>query len=88
MALTPEQRSRNARIAAHAMHAKHDSRQTSAPGRRAFLIDKFENQVDPNKVLDPQERARRAEHARKAYFQQLALKSVAARRARSRMESG
>jgi hypothetical protein len=87
MGLSPEQRSRNARIAAHAMHAKHDARLTTAAGRKKFL-ESFEEKVDPDETLDPRERACRAEHARKAYFQRLAKKSVAARRARSRMESG
>jgi hypothetical protein len=39
--------------------------------------------VDPDGTLTPQARAQRAEHARKAYFQRLALKSAQARRART-----
>jgi hypothetical protein len=35
--------------------------------------------LNPNGVLEPQERLRRAEHARKAYFYQLALASKWAR---------
>jgi hypothetical protein len=35
--------------------------------------------VDPDGVLDPKERARRAEHVRKAYFLQLSLASKRAR---------
>lgn len=77
--LTPEQRSLRARIAAHAMHSKHDSRDTSAAGRAAFLA-RFEAEVDPEGVLPAAERTRRAEHARKAYFARLALKSAKARR--------
>ena len=45
------------------------------PGRKAFL-DRFEKQVDPDGELLPAERARRAEHARKAYFARLAFKSA------------
>lgn len=41
---------------------------------------KFEREVDPDGVLSPEERARRAEHLRKAHFQRLALKSARARR--------
>ncbi len=41
--------------------------------------DRFEKQVDPEGVLDPKERARRAEHARKAHSLGLALKSAQAR---------
>ncbi len=49
------------------------------PARDKFA-KRFERQVDPDGLLDPAERAKRAEHARKAYFLQLALKSAAARR--------
>ncbi|MDO0977176.1 hypothetical protein [Mycolicibacterium frederiksbergense] len=47
------------------------------------MLDKFEQQVDPDGTLQPAERAQRAEHARKAYFKRLALKSAQARRRRS-----
>lgn len=50
----------------------------TAPGRRAFL-EKFEREVDPDGTLPPAERAVRAEHARRAYFARLALKSAKAR---------
>jgi hypothetical protein len=49
------------------------------PARRA-LLDRFEREVDPDGVLSPAERARRAGHARKAYFTRLALRSAQARR--------
>lgn len=78
-ALTPEQRSLRARIAAHAMHSQNDSRETSRPGRQAFL-DRFELDVDPDGVLPVTERKRRAEQARKAYFTKLAFESSKARR--------
>lgn len=78
-ALSPEQRSLRARIAAHTMHGTNDSRQTSANGRQAFL-DRFEREADPDGTLPPEERARRAEQLKKAYFTRLALKSAQARR--------
>lgn len=77
--LTPEERSLRARVAAHAMHAKNDAKATTAAARDTFLSS-FERQVDPDGVLAPEERARRAEHARKAHFASLALKSAKARR--------
>jgi hypothetical protein len=61
------------------MHAKHDSRLTSANGRAAFLA-RFEAEVDPDGTLPIEERRRRAEHARAAYFARLALASAKARR--------
>jgi hypothetical protein len=71
------------RIGAYVSWANTDDRSArTAPGRRKFL-DKFEEQIDPNKQLPPAERARRAEFARKAYFSRLALKSAQARRRRS-----
>ncbi len=77
--LTPEARSLRARMGAHAMHAKHDSRETSKPGREAFRSS-FEKQVDPDGILEPAERARRAEHAKRAFYTGIALKSAQARR--------
>jgi hypothetical protein len=81
--LTPEQRSLRARIASHTSWANtEDPSARTAPARSAFF-DRFEREVDPDRVLDPADRRRRAEHARKAYMQRLALKSARARRSRS-----
>ena len=73
-----------ARMAAHLLHAQiSDPAEHTAPARAAFL-SRFEREVDPEGVLDPKERARRAEHAKKAYFIKLALASRKARAARKR----
>ena len=60
------------------------ARTTDFPARtahaRAAFLDRFEREVDPDGTLPPAERAIRAEHARKAYFKRLALKSAEARR--------
>ena len=85
--MTPSERSLRARLAAHTMHANHDSREVSKAGRDAFLA-RFEREVDPAGELDPADRARRAEHARKAYFAGLALKSAAARRRKAAQDGG
>lgn len=69
------------RLGAHTTHALHDSSAITAPARRAFL-GKFEREVDPAGVLEPAERAKRAEHARKLHMQRLAAKSAAVRRQR------
>ncbi len=79
--VSPAERSLNARLAAHALHAQRDSRQTTANGRAAFLA-RFDREVDPDGVLEPEERRRRAEQARRAYFTRLALASAKARRAK------
>jgi hypothetical protein len=49
------------------------------PAREAFLR-RFEREVDPDGILPPDERHRRAEHAKRAYMLQLARRAVAARR--------
>jgi hypothetical protein len=82
LSLTPEQRRLRARAAAHALHAQGGT--STAAGTAAFLA-RFDRQVDPDGLLPMEERARRAEHARKAYMSGLALK---ASRARSRKVAG
>lgn len=79
MPLTPNERILRARLAAHTLHSQIDSREHTKPARAAFL-SRFEREVDPTGALDPADRIRRAEHARKAYFTALALKSAKARR--------
>lgn len=80
MPATETERRLRASIAAHTSWARTPDRSArTAPAREAALA-RFEREVDPDGVLLPQERARRAEHARKAYFQRLALKSARARR--------
>jgi hypothetical protein len=75
----PEDMSRRGKIGAHIKHSRYDSRESTAPARQAF-DRKFENQVDPEGTLSEEERLRRAQHARKAYFARLALASARARR--------
>ena len=85
--LSPAERTLRARLAAHAMHAQHDARQTTVSGRAAFLA-RFEVEVDPDGRLDPEERARRAEQARRAYFARLSLAAAKARRAKHQRRQG
>lgn len=79
MTLTPQERSLRARIGAYALHAKHDPKETTSNARAAFLA-RFEQEVDPEGKLPPEERQRRAHYARKAHFAKLALQSARARR--------
>lgn len=80
--LTPAQRSMRARIAASVRWSKTDDREAATRAARQAFLDRFEQEVDPDGVLDPAERAIRAGHARKAYYSRLALKSSRARRAK------
>src|SRR5215211_428529 len=75
------ERSLRARLAAYALHAQHDPRETTANGRAAFLA-RFDREVDPKGLLEPDERRRRAEQARRAYFARLSLAAVKARQAK------
>jgi hypothetical protein len=75
------ERSLRARLAAYALHAQHDPRETTANGRAAFLA-RFDREVDPEGLLEPDERRRRAEQARRAYFTRLSLAAVKARQAK------
>jgi hypothetical protein len=79
--LTPGERTLRAKLAAHTLHSQVDGVAHTQAARDKFL-ERFLNEVDPDRVLDPAERERRAESARKAYFARLALKSAQARRAR------
>lgn len=79
--ISPAQRALQARLAAHTLHSRvSDPRAHTAPARAAFLA-RFEAEVDPDGTLSPAERARRAGHAKQAYFARLALASARARRA-------
>lgn len=69
------------RIGAHRLHASTDAPSTTAAARAAFLSS-FERSVDPDGLLDPAERARRADHARRAHFAELAYRSAIARQRR------
>jgi hypothetical protein len=78
--MQPSERVLLARLAAHSKWAKTpDPTAATAPARAAFN-DRFEREADPDGILEPLERSRRAEHLRKAYFTRLALKSAQSRR--------
>ncbi|MDO0937137.1 hypothetical protein QQY66_37495 [Streptomyces sp. DG2A-72] len=88
MSLTPEQRRLRAQIAAHAMWANCDDPVVHTAPAREAAQKRFERLVDPEGTLAPEERARRAEHARKAHFKRLALASSKARAARAAARRG
>lgn len=79
----PADRSLAASIAANSRWSREDP---AEQGRkmRVGLEAKFLREVDPDGTLPDAERRRRAECARRAYFQRLALASAKARRERSR----
>jgi hypothetical protein len=70
-------------MGAHAKWAKVDDPTAATAAARAGLDARFEREVDPDGVLEPAERARRAAHARASYMYGLSLRAVQARRARA-----
>jgi hypothetical protein len=83
MSMTPEQRTQRASIAANARLAKTtDLAALTAPAREAFLA-RFEREVDPDGVLPPAERSRRAEYAKRAHMKRMALASSRSRAAKA-----
>jgi hypothetical protein len=85
--LDPTLRVLRSRMAAYKLHATHDARETTRAAREAFA-SKFEREVDPDGVLPPAERARRAEAARKSYYTRLSYLSAKARKAKRRQRGG
>lgn len=81
--LSPAEVSLRGRIGAYALHARYDPRETTRVARASFLA-KFEHEVDPEGVLAPEERRRRAECAKKAHFARMALASARARSKKNR----
>lgn len=59
--------------------SRNDAATMVGPAHRGFRA-RFERLVDPDGVLDPRERAARADRARRAHMLTLAAKSAAARR--------
>jgi hypothetical protein len=70
-----------ARVGAHTLHSKYDSRELTAKARTRFF-ERFLNEVDPERKLPEPERLRRAEHALRAHMTRLAMASAQARRNR------
>ncbi|MEA5367768.1 hypothetical protein VA596_50115 [Amycolatopsis sp., V23-08] len=78
--MTPQDKISQTRAAAHRSWAKTSDRsRRTAPAREAADA-RFEHEVDPEGRMTPQARALAAASARKAYYQELARKSVASRR--------
>ncbi|WP_100502176.1 hypothetical protein [Geodermatophilus chilensis] len=76
----PEDRALIASIAAHTSWANTTDPAARTAKARAAFTDRFEREADPDGTLPADERARRAEHLRRAHYKRLALKSAQARR--------
>lgn len=82
MSLSPAERRLRGQLAAYTSWAHTPDRSARTEKARQAALEKFEREVDPDGVLLPDERVRRAESLRRAYFARLALKSAQARRRR------
>lgn len=81
--MTPAERTMRARLGAHAQWARTEDRTARTAAARSGFYKRFENEVDPDGVLSPAERAQRAENARKAHMLKLSMASAKARRRRA-----
>lgn len=76
-------RSSAAKVASNTRWAHEGDRVAATQPAREALERKFEDQVDPDRVLDPVERAKRVANAKSAHYTRLARQSAANRAARA-----
>lgn len=75
----PEEMALRGRIGAHRLHSRYPTQETTRAAHEGLWV-KFLDEVDPTRILDEDERFRRARHARQAFMTQLSLKAAKARR--------
>lgn len=88
MALTDEELKARARLAAHVQWSRTPDRTARTQAMRDGFWAMFEKQVDPDGIYTPDQRAKMAEAARKAYFIRLGRASGKARRAKAAKKAG
>jgi hypothetical protein len=79
---SPSHRVLIARIAAHGRWSTVSDRTAATAAARQAASDRFGKLVDPDGVLSPDERARRADAARTAHMLKMSLRSAQARKTR------
>lgn len=85
--MNQEERTARARLGAHISWANTTNPSARTAAAREAADRRFEKQVDPDGVLPPEERARRAKHARAAFYARIQLKSAKARAKRAAAKS-
>lgn len=81
--LTPAEFRLRQQLAVHSSWANTtDVDARTQPGLQGANVTRFEDQVDPDRKLSPEVRARLVKHARQAHLKRIALKSATARRLR------
>jgi len=87
--LTPEQRTLRAQLAAHVSWSNTDDRAKRTAAARTAAMSRFEREVRArHPELSDVEVAVRADHAKKAFYLRLTLKSAQARAARKGARGG
>jgi len=79
--MTEKQQQKAGRIGGLSKSSRYDPQTLTGKARQSFLA-RFERDVDPEGILEPLERQRRAEAARRAYMSRLAMKGAETRRKR------
>lgn len=79
---SPAERTLQARAAAHSKWKNTEDRTAATEPARLAFLERLADEVDPERRLDPETRARMVESARAEHMQRMALASVRARRAR------
>lgn len=80
--MTPEDRTRIAKIAANTRWGGTDDTVKATEKARRIAEDRFMIQADPAGVLPPEVRARKAANLRRAFYQRLSAVGVKARQRR------
>lgn len=80
---SPAERALRARSAAYAKWAMTPDREAATAKARTAARNRFEKLVDPDGTLPADERERRADMARRAFYADMARKSAKARRKRN-----
>ena len=82
MPLSSRQKSLRASIAANArwVNTPTEERAAGTAAARAALEKRFEDEVDVDRVLSPEERSKRVKNARALYYKRLQFESSKARR--------
>lgn len=78
--MTPEERTERAKLGAHISWANTADPTARTEKARSAFEASFEKKVDPDGILPPDERARRAKHALQAHYAAMRLKSATTRR--------
>ncbi|WP_205718522.1 hypothetical protein [Actinomadura sp. WMMA1423] len=82
MPLTPEQRRERAKQAVQASWERTEDPAARTKPARMAALQRFENEVDPDRTLPENVRSQRAQEAKRQYYSELGRRSAAARRAR------